>query len=150
MTNEQKELIATFDGWVKTGHHRVIRNSNGNELIPLYRKEDKFGTFWLEKMPYDTDWNWIMGVWKRIQKIWHNGHNVQAIISEHGGVISIKENHNGDRHSIEIANTLNINYFANVPEEEISLEDSICEAIIRFINWYNDNVLAQKNDVKTV
>ena len=150
MTNENKELIATFDGWVKTGYHRVLRNSNSKQLITTYRKEGTFGAYWLDKMPYDKDWNWIMGVWKKIQKVWYNGHNVQATISENGAVIYINENNNGDRHGREIANTLNINYFAHVPEEETSLEESIGIAIIRFINWYNENVLATEIDVKTV
>ncbi len=92
---------------------------------------------------YNSDWNLLMPVISKIENTWINGRMVIVNISKNGAIIYInKSSVSGETEynkNDEIANTLNINYFANIPEEEISKIESVWRAVVDFIKYYNKN-----------
>ena len=92
-------------------------------------------------MPYDSDWNWIMSVWKKIQKMYFKGFPLNTTIGSSGAVISINEsNASGEKYEGDkiISNTMNADHYG------ISLEESVAIAILQFVKWYNKNITTEK------
>lgn len=63
LTDEMKAEIARFMGWVDTGkpHPDLIRQGN------RYEHPNMISFCWVSNFHYDTDWNWIMPVYRKVK-----------------------------------------------------------------------------------
>lgn len=53
LTNEQKAVLAEFDGWNVKGT-TAVKNGYLSSLM------------FVDEMPYDTDWNWAMPLYRKV------------------------------------------------------------------------------------
>ena len=128
---EGNKKIAKFMGG-------IIRKPNGNFVV-LKTPDGRTGNF-VEHLKYHEEWNWIMPVAEKIGEMHLDGFPIIINISTSG--ISIRFNPSNcageyKEGELEIANTLNINYFILEEDAKYNMIQSVWECIVRFIDWYN-------------
>lgn len=107
---ENNKLIAEFMGW----------NIDNPSTLPtnLHQEEETQG-FW--ELKFDTDWNWLMGV---VEKINTSDYTVEI----HSMDTRIYNN-----------NTGKIIFQSECKWQTYELLNSVYEAVVEFIKWYNKN-----------
>ena len=143
MTNQEKKekreqfrlgniLIAKFMGW------RIDNSFPDKEKV--WRSKENH-TELDTTFKFHTDWNELMLVMNKIHNTRHKGFVILATISTYGAYIGINPTDCGGNKyegNLKIADTININYFAVTPEEEIRTIEGVWLAVVDFINWYNE------------
>lgn len=108
-------LIAEFMGFsfIERQSKNLVNDESylENEVASSYR--------------FNSDWNWLMGVIEKIQKL-DNDHEVNVNFTIYlQGAVELKVN--------------NKNLFSSTAFEVGTLIDAVYKAVIEFIKWYNKN-----------
>lgn len=130
---EGNKLIAEFDGYRKDPYYGWLASNKTDHWDDKYRSDDY--------LQYHSSWDWLMPLVGKIENMSHKGFPINVTIGSSGAYIGINPtNSGGEKYDGEkvIANTLNINYFANLPQEEICKIESVWKACIQFIKWHNN------------
>lgn len=111
-------LIAEFDDWV-AGY--------GGKGSPYYSKESTFvpAICLLENMKYHIDWSWLMPVVEKIESLYDENISVKIFDS---------------RCDIELVTQYAVAHDFHIPtfyEREDSKIKAVYKAVVRFIQWYN-------------
>lgn len=123
---EYNRLCAEFLGWEK--HHTL----EDFYSIPQHLKISKLPSFRrVEKMVFDSDWNWIMEVVEKIESL--NYEN--SIILQECSIIDTKA-------AEAEPNPFDIRPIAF--GEEKTKKEAVVQAIWQFLNWHYDNTRNQK------
>ena len=141
--NEGNRLIAEFVGYklqpADTGwkylfrgyrEHYYIENSDYPNTSPKYRR------ILLKIMPFDYDWNWLMPVVEKIEKM---GYSV-----DNRATFNYNNFNNSDTPIVEyICIISNSNIVANSRDYYPTKESKILAtwfAVVEFIKWHNDKI----------
>jgi len=126
-------LVGPLSGWIsgRNEYAYIKKDDVITEAIPV------------GSLKYHKSWDALMPVLEKIAKHRHKTFPINVTISGDNGVsIYINpsnmsaESYEGDR---EIANTLNINYFALLEEEKYSHIMSVWIGVVKFIKWVNND-----------
>jgi hypothetical protein len=161
MTNEQiisgNALIARFMGYeiddsgkffFGIHYYQLTENVLYKDLTIENVRSCTEGFVWhyksFSEKRYDNSWDWLMPVLEKIGGLYYKGFPIVFSIAKTGAFIGINQyNASGDRYEGQglVANTLNSNYFANAPEEEVAWIEAVWNAVTIFIKWHNENKL---------
>lgn len=135
---ENNELIARFMGGEYRSDLSFIYTTHGWINTPANKSEHIVQS---HQFRYHRLWDWLMPVVEKISKCYYKRFPIVITIGSTGMIIAINgSNAVADKFEGEsiIANTLNINYFVNPPEEETLWIEAIWIAVTQFIKWYNE------------
>jgi len=137
------KLIADFLGWSEEGEkgtwYRIID-------VAKYVAYSIHNNHPHNDLPFHRSWEYLMPVIEKIDKLRYKGFPIIVNIGSDGAYIGINNsNASGEKYSekydnkLEIANTLNWNYWVvNEGEEEPKII-GVWNAVVRFIQWWNEN-----------
>lgn len=109
-TEEKNRMIAEFIGHVRSGF-------NGELVFNTETREE----FEVEQLKYHTSWDWLMPVVEKIEILGYHVETTTTLI----GIRNPK--HNKDF------------YVVGVNIENLSKIEASYNAVIQFIEWYNEN-----------
>lgn len=141
---ENNKLIAEFMGY---------RYETGVTPGGSWSRFFKVGGTFEDSFPspkYHTSWDWLMPVIEKIGKLIVDRRDVLFTIGSAGIWIALNQsNWTGEKFPpCVIANTLNVNYFANDESEETPKIEAVYFGVIKFINWYNTHSSQREKETK--
>ncbi len=136
---ENNKLIAEYDGWVFVNDDKEIF-PNGYYMISTEFGNSICGETDFE---YHEYFDWLMPVVEKIENEYYKGFPIIVNIGKSGAYIGINpSNCSGEKYEgkLEIANTLNCNYFNDYEGAEvISKIQGVYKTVVQYLKWKNKN-----------
>lgn len=144
-------MCADLLGWKKE-EDVLIHQANGKQIrsaiyqTPFFKKQIGItyssGKYSIEKLKFDSDWNWIMEVVEKIKSLKETkGKGAGTLMvnkfemSNYSVLIGFE---NGDYYgSIYVGHTDNGKYYKSQKDVN-NLKEAVVQAIWEFLNWYNE------------